>query len=198
MDIVNLTEKIRRYALTAVSKERYEHSLRFAETASRICRLTGQDYGLGYMAGVAHDMCKGMSPELLLSFASRDGREITGIERDNPVLLHGRAAAVKLQEDFGVLQPEVLQAVGNHVFGSPFLCPLAKIVFVADKVEPGRSYVTDEYLGRLFALTLNQMARQVVSENKSFLEQKGKVPHPLTLQFLAELEADIAAGRSGQ
>ena len=195
MDIVELTEKIRRYTLSAVTKERYEHCLRTAETASRICRLAGQDYALGYMAGIAHDMCKDMSDELLLSFAKRDGRKISELELSHPSLLHGRAAAVKLQEDFNLLNPQVLQAVSCHVFGGPFLCPLAKIVFVADKVEPGRAYMNKDYLDSLFSMSLNAMTYETVKKNIEYLVSKGKTPHPLTEQFLKELESDLAGER---
>ncbi len=182
MDI-ELFETIRKYTLGAVKKERYEHSLRTAEMAAKLCRLYGVDDFKGMLAGIAHDMCKDMSGDLLLSFAKRDGNPITEIEENKPSLLHGRAAAVKLQEDFNVTDAEILQAVANHTFGGEHLCPLAKILFAADKIEPGRPQVTPEYLDRLYDNSLDGLVLAVLQENIDYLNGKGKAVAPVSIKF---------------
>lgn len=192
-DIVELTEKIRRYTLGAVDKDRYEHCISTAQTAARICRITGQDVLQGYLAGVAHDMCRQMGDDLLLSFSKRDGRPVTAFEKANPTkFLHGRAAAVKLQEDFGITNPYILQAVSRHVLGGAFLCPLAKIVYIADKTEPTRPRITTKYTEKLMAMPLNRMAKFVVEESIDYDKKKGRVTASDTLDFLQSLNIEIA------
>lgn len=187
-DLADITERVRIYTLAAVSRDRYEHSLRTAEMAVKLCKLYGISAERGRLAGIGHDMCKNMDDSLLMTLSSRDGRPFTQLERNKPSLLHGRAAAVKMQEDFDITDKEILEAVAYHTFGREDLCPLAKILYAADKIEPGRNYITKSYLERLFALDLDSMVRTVLEENIVFLQKKGKAVAPESLLFLDSLK----------
>ncbi len=169
-----LLEKIKKYSQSAEKKSRYEHSVRVAETAAFLCRKFGLDEQKGYFAGLAHDMCKEMDEDLLVSLASHDGMPFLDEELKKPSLLHGRAAAVKLAQDFDVDDKDVLQAVALHTLGGENMCDLAKIVYVADKVEPGRPQSTEKYREKLFAFSLNRMCLNVLEENMEYLKKKGK------------------------
>ena len=182
------TESVRKYALAAVSESRYKHSVRVAETCARLCRHYGLREDLGYFCGIAHDICKSMEGDILLKIASRDGCEIDALEMEKPALLHGRAAAVKLREDWGVADESVLEAVANHTFGKPGMCDLAKILYVADKIEPGREHVTEEYTKRLLNMDLNEMIRTVIKENMDYLKSKGKSLSPQTKALYKSLK----------
>ena len=173
-DIEDLIEKIRKYTQVSVSESRYKHSVRTAETAAELCERYGMDKKMGYLAGISHDMCKALSSELLISIASRDGKPIIGIEKNKPALLHGRAAAVKLKEEFDVDDPDLIEAVANHTFGLKGMCNLSKVLYVADKIEPGREHITESYLKKLKELDLNELAATVLQENIDFLKKKGK------------------------
>lgn len=186
-----VTEKIRKYTMAAVSESRYEHSVRTAQMCRKLCQHYGVDEERGYLCGIAHDMCKKMDDELLMSLASKDGNPISELEKEKPALLHGRAAAVKIQSDFGITDEEIIQAIANHTLGGENLCDLAKLLFVADKIEPGREHVTEQYLERLFALSLNEMVYTVVSESCEYLSKKGKKTSPVTKKFLDELKQAV-------
>ncbi|MFA6856227.1 MAG: bis(5'-nucleosyl)-tetraphosphatase (symmetrical) YqeK [Treponema sp.] len=194
-DYVAVTEKIRQYTLAAVKKSRYEHSMRVAETAQELCRRYGIDERRGCLAGVGHDMCKDMSDELLVSMALRDGHIITPLEKKKPALLHGRAAAVKMTEDFGITDSEILQAVADHTFGAPDMCDLAKIIYVADKIEPGREYITKAYIAKLTGLPLDGLVKVVLTDGISYLEKKGCTVAPESELFLESLEKNNAYAR---
>ena len=184
-------ERVRKYALAAEKPERFQHSMRVAETAKRMCEIYGQDPDKGYFAGMAHDMCKDLDDATLVSLAGHDGMEITGVEKKKPALLHGRAAAVKLERDFGVSDREILQAVAMHTLGGPEICPLAKIVFAADKIEPGRPQSSEEYLDRLFSMGLDELVLCVVEENMDYLRKRGKEIAPSSFRFKESLEKSL-------
>ncbi len=167
-----VTESIRKYTLASVSQNRYEHSVRVAETCRMLCLHYGEDPLKGYLAGMGHDMCKNMSDRLLLSLSARDGNEITRMEKDKPSLLHGRAAAVKMRDDFGIEDEEIIEAVANHTFGKPGLSNLGILLYVADKIEPGREQVTPEYMERLLKMSLKDMAAFVVKESMDYVSGK--------------------------
>ena len=88
-----LIEKLREYTASAVNPKRYEHSVRTAETAERLCRRYGLDAQSGYFAGIVHDMCKDMEDDVLFSLALQDGHPVSDLEAEKKSLLHGRAAA---------------------------------------------------------------------------------------------------------
>lgn len=184
-------DKVRKYAMAAEKLERFEHSIRVAETARRMCRLYGQDPEKGYFAGMAHDICKDLDGETLLSLANHDGMPVSDLERKKPSLLHGRAAAVKLDRDFGVHDKDILQAVSMHTLGGKGMGPLAKIVFAADKIEPGRPQSSEEYLGALFEKKLDELVMFVVQENMEYLNKRGKDIAPVTYVFLESLQTDL-------
>ena len=181
-------ERVRKYALVAESPGRYEHSLRVADAARELCETYNFDGDKGYFAGLAHDMCKDMSPHMILSMVANDGKPITSIEKEKPALLHGRAAAALLKKDFGVTDNEILEAVSVHTFGAPDMGNLAKILYVADKIEPGRPQVTEEYLDRLSNLSLDELVIFVLKENIEYLETRGKKISPATRKLLSALE----------
>jgi nicotinate-nucleotide adenylyltransferase len=124
-----------------VDPTRFFHSRNTALLAWDLCRRFGLDPALGYLAGIAHDICKTMTEAELFSLVRSDGRPISPLERKKTSLLHGRAAAVLLQERFGIRSQEVLDAVRLHTIADVEMGPLAKVVYIADKIEISREQV---------------------------------------------------------
>ncbi len=186
-----LVEKIRLYTQGAVKASRYEHSVRVAQTAKMMCERYSLDAEKGYLAGLSHDMCKDLDDLLLLSFAERDGYPISKVEEKKPALLHGRAAAVKLKESFGIDDEEILEAVRWHTFGGENLCALSKVIYAADKIEPGRPNSSPEYVEELLEKSLDALCLTVVEENLEYLRKKGKAVAPVTLKFRDALKMNV-------
>ncbi len=188
-NIDEITEKIKKYVKKSVGQSRYEHSVRTAETCRKFCKKYGFDEKIGYLAGISHDMCKKLDVEEMLRLVKKDGKPISELEMSNPSLLHGRAAAVRLQEDFDVHEPDVIEAVSNHTFGRKGLCPLGKMLYISDKIEPGREYVDDAYKKSIKNLSLDELFYKVVSDSKVYLLKKGKKIAPETEELLKYLES---------
>ena len=182
-----LTERVKNYAKEVLTKERYEHSVRVAETAFRLCKKYGLDASRGYLAGIAHDMCKDMSDEKIAALAREDGKAITALEAQKPSLLHGRAAALMLRRDFGVTDKDILQAVAVHTFGEAGMCSLSKVVYAADKIEPGRPQATKAYTDFLDRLSLDELVEKVLVDGIAYLKKKGCVVAPESEKLLRSL-----------
>ena len=198
IDYIEKTEEIRAFTQSHVKKSRYEHSVRVAEMCARMCRQYGLDWRKGYLAGIGHDMCKDFSNEELFELAGRDGDEITDFERKKPALLHGRAAAVLLKEQFKVYDLEILEAVANHTSGIVGMCDLTKCLFLADKIEPGRPQSTDEYRNGLLALSLDEMLYSVLEENYEYLINHNIEIAPGTREMIEYYTVEIKMpGHSG-
>ena len=187
---VEITEKIREFTESSVKKTRYEHSVRVAQMCARICRFYSLDAEKGYLAGIGHDMCKEFPVDEMLFLASKDGDDIIDFERNKPSLLHGRAAAVLMQRDFGISDKDILEAVAVHTSGKSGMCALAKALFIADKIEPGRPQATEKYIAQKFSLSFDGMFYAVLKENYDYLTKKGYLVFPGTEKLLEEYRVE--------
>jgi len=167
--------RIKAYIEKNLSNSRFEHSLSVARTCAYLCSITGLDSDTGKIAGISHDIARELSPDEILKLAEKDGSEITPYERDHPVLLHGRAGAVILKENFGVNEESVLDAVRWHTTGHPSMDDIGKALFIADYTEPGRDHISDSFRQRLYKMTLNEMMVEVLSMQIDFLRNSGNV-----------------------
>jgi nicotinate-nucleotide adenylyltransferase len=122
------------------------------------------DPASGYLAGIAHDMCKSLPESELVRLTKKDGKPVSKLERKKPTLLHARAAAVLLRERFGIHNKDILEAIRLHTMADTEMCPLAKVVFIADKIEVSREHVSSalrdngsfDDLDALFAAVLDE------------------------------------------
>ena len=60
-----LFNKISEYTKTVVKESRFEHSERTAKMLADLCKNYGLNEEKGWLAGIAHDMCKDVSDEEL-------------------------------------------------------------------------------------------------------------------------------------
>ena len=178
-------EEIRAYTKAHVKKSRYEHSERVAQMCSLLCGHYGLNIEEGYLAGIAHDMCKDMEDDEVTKVAAKDGLPIYDIEKNKPSLLHGRAAAILMKEKFGITDKNILEAVAFHTSGKVDMCDLTKCLFLADKIEPGRPQSTEEYRNRYLTRSLDEMTALVILENYEYVSvKKGYVLYPETLKLV--------------
>jgi nicotinate-nucleotide adenylyltransferase len=124
-----------------LSQPRFLHSRQVAVMASDLCRLFGLDSQAGYLAGIVHDIGKQLGDEELIKLAKTDKSPISSLEKQKPSLLHGRAGAVMLRKQYGIRDQAILEAVRSHTTGSDGMGPLAKALYIADKIEVSRAGV---------------------------------------------------------
>ena len=137
-----LLEKIARLSLSPM---RFLHSRQTALMAFDLCLYFGLDPWEGYLAGIAHDLCKTMNDKELLLLAESNDYEIQQAEKEVPSLLHGLAASHKLKTQYNIKDEKILEAVRHHVIGPNEAAAkdvdLAKIIYIADKIEVSRHWV---------------------------------------------------------
>jgi predicted HD superfamily hydrolase involved in NAD metabolism len=107
--------------------------------ARRLARLHGIDEDRAELAAWAHDVARATRPKDLLRLARELGLNPSDIEEAAPILLHGPLAARLLASRHAIEDEEVLASVRWHSTGRAGMSPLEKMLFVADKVEPGKS-----------------------------------------------------------
>ena len=110
------------------------------------------------------------------------------MERSLPVLLHGHVAAAELEDD-GLMNPRVLESVRWHTTGHREMGDLAKIVFLADKLDPQKA-LRYPYLPEIEELAQGSLDAALLR----FLElsiadhlRQGRLVHPESIMLRNEL-----------
>jgi nicotinate-nucleotide adenylyltransferase len=171
---------------------RFLHSRNTALLAWDLCRRFGLDFQAAYLAGIAHDLGKPLGNEELLKTAETDGAGLSPAERDKPALLHGRAAAVLLGERFGIHNRDVLEAVAWHTEGNVEMGPLAKAVFIADKIEVSRENVRPDLRRLCFAedAEFDRIFFAVLEDTVAWLRSGGIEISEKTLRLLEKTRGE--------
>jgi nicotinate-nucleotide adenylyltransferase len=166
---------------------RFLHSRNTALLAHDICRRFHLDPVAGYLAGIAHDIGKPLPEDELIRLARRDGQGISPMEYKKVSLLHARAGAVLLKDRFGVHNEDILEAVRLHTIGDRSMGPLAKAVFIADKIEPSREQVTDRLREPARYPGLDELFAAVVDETVAYLSSRNVDISESTRRLLAAI-----------
>lgn len=177
-----------------LSPQRAAHSRRTAELAALLCSRFGIDPERGRVAGLAHDMCKELDREVQRRLAALypGSKSLSSLMIDKA--LHGPAAATRLAKDYHVVDEEILEAVAVHTLGRIGMSDLAIAVYCADKLEPGREAVSPKFREHCLDLPAEKMLLEVVGNTVSYLQSRGKIIAPETLDLYNSL-TDGETGR---
>ena len=184
-----LLDDAENYARERLSNKRYAHTLRVAGTAERLAELHGLDPKKARLAGLLHDAAREKGKEELLQVADEQGIAMSEFECRQPILLHGPVAAELAREDLGVEDEEVLEAVRAHTTGEPEMSPIALVLYIADKIEPGRDQPGVEDLRKLALKDPRCAAKAALKGSISYNEERGRPTHPKSLKTLEWLES---------
>jgi nicotinate-nucleotide adenylyltransferase len=188
--------RIEEAARESLSIERFLHSRNTALLAWDLCRRFGLDPALGYMAGIAHDLGKPLDDESLLHLARSDGRPLSKLEKKKPALLHGRAGAVLLRERFDIHNRDVLEAVALHTEGGADMGPLAKVIYIADKVEVSREKTDPVLRSMCYAnAELDRIFFAVLTQTVSWLRSKKLELSEETFRLLEKMSVPDSKSR---
>jgi len=176
-----------------VKSRRFEHSKSVSVEAAALARKYGADVEAAMLAGLLHDYARDMPDMELLRLAEKYNLVSCWVEERFPLLLHGPVGAVLIREELGIDNSEVLEAVSRHTTGAPDMGKLAKIVYLADSIEPLRKYKGVENFRRLSRINLNIAVLEVMNSSIQHCISKNSFIHPLTIEarnkLLYELES---------
>jgi predicted HD superfamily hydrolase involved in NAD metabolism len=140
------------------------------------------------LAAFLHDVGREMEPEEFLRLAEEWDLTVGEPERQSPKLLHAPVAAELARRELGVEDEEVLAAIRAHTVGRAGMGPLALALYVADKIEPARSYPSVERLRRLAREDLREAAAEVLRRAIAHNERRDRPIHPSSREMLEWLE----------
>jgi predicted HD superfamily hydrolase involved in NAD metabolism len=188
MSVDPLILKLDALVRSSLSEARCRHCLSTAKLAESLCVRFHEDPQKGYACGLAHDAAREAPEEAILRLCGLDGLPLTPEEKADPLLLHGRASAMLVAERTGYADPEFVQAVRDHVTGRPSMGALSKILFAADYLEPGRTFLSREFVRDTLALGLDAMTLAVLEGKIQYVRAESKPVSRSSLILLEELE----------
>lgn len=127
---------------THVSPARVDHVLRVESLAIRLAERWGVSTRQASTAALLHDIARDESAEFLADVAGRSSDfGLEGLRTTvAPVVLHAPVSALMARDEAHVEDPEILEAIALHTTGGASMGTLARILFLADYCEEGRSF----------------------------------------------------------
>jgi predicted HD superfamily hydrolase involved in NAD metabolism len=175
-------DEIKARLVVALTPKRYAHSINVMKTSMEIAEKYGADPEKALLAGLLHDCARDISDEEILELCKKYDIITDEITREQPSLLHGQIGAFIARDSYGVTCGEVLEAIAYHTMGRSGMPILSKVVFVADFIEPARSYPGVEEIRKESQVSLEKAMLKGIDNTIGHLLDIGKVIHADTVK----------------
>ena len=175
-------KKLINYLKTKIDDKRLKHSVNTAKEAVYLAKKYNSDPDKAYLAGLLHDVAKGLSGADLENTANQYGIEIDEYEVVNPELIHGKIGAVMVNKQLGIEDKDILGAIRWHTTGHKNMTLLEKIIYLADIIEPGRKFLHVNIIKRLAYQDIDQAMVFALEHIFEFVKSKGFSLHPESIE----------------
>lgn len=174
----------------ALKPKRFAHSLSVAHTAKRLAGLHGIDPLKAEQAGLLHDCAKSLPLEEMQEIARKHALPVDKAFLSNGALLHSVVGAVVAEQEYGMKDPEVLEAIRYHNTGHEGMSRLAMCVCLADSIEPLReSYPLLEKIRALSSRSLERALLLSLESTAEYVTSRGLYLHPQTRDTIRWLKS---------
>ena len=173
---------------SALNPHRFAHSLAVAYTAKRLARIHGLNEQQAEEAGLLHDCAKCLPLKEMQRIAKQHSLTDDPAILSSGALMHSLVGAWVARNDYGMADPEVLEAIMYHNTGCAGMSRLAMCVCLADSIEPTReSYPLLENVRILSELSLERALLMSLEGTADYVRSGGKYLHPRTQETIAWL-----------
>ena len=165
---------------------REEHIISTRELAVKIAKKYNIDICKTSIATLCHDLGKRYKDEEMKKIIFEcDNKKypnyITG------ALLHARVSAIIAENEFGIKDKEILNAIENHTVGHGNMIMLDKIIYAADYLEPTRKIETANKIREKIFIDFDSAFLEVVLESINFVLSKKQYLSNKTIELYNSL-----------
>lgn len=161
---------------------RYNHTIRVRDTAVILAKRTDCDINKAMLAGLLHDCAKYYDKDYLLKRAFEFGIMNDEFLINNKHIIHAPLGAIIAQEEYGIEDNEVLDAIRYHTTGRENMTLLEKIVYLADYIEPERDFDGVERVRELAKGNINLAILRALEDSIYYLLDTQRTIHLDTLK----------------
>lgn len=181
-------EKIKLDLCNNLSKSRYLHSIRVADEALKLAKYYGLDVENAYLAGVLHDIAKEYDYDKNREYILKYGLSIDLL--DNSRICHAEVGALVAMELY-YINEDIVNAIKYHTIGNINMNDLAKIVFIADKIESGKDYLGIDEERELAYVNIDLAMIKCIENTRLKLMNDGKDLNVETVRLLDSLKSKV-------
>jgi predicted HD superfamily hydrolase involved in NAD metabolism len=176
-------EKVLAWLSENVPPKRIQHILGVEQMAIELAGHYHLDTHTAAQAGLMHDLAKYFQPQRLLALARAEGLPIDEVDIAAPHLLHADVSAIVARDEFGITDPEILQAIADHTLGRPDMGAMSCIIFLADTLEAGRGDTEElQSLRQLSYQNLHRAVWHTCDYSLQYLLSTRCLIHPRTIR----------------
>ena len=179
-------EKLEQAVIRLLKPNRIAHVMGCRYTAAELARVWGANETDAARAGLLHDITKALDGPLQLTLCRAYGILLDDFSVQNPKTLHALTGSLVAERIFGE-NDAVVSAIRSHTTGKADMNLLEKIIYVADYMEPNRSFEGVEELRKLAFTDIDKALQLGLEMTIAMLRQQGREISPESQQALAWL-----------
>lgn len=153
--------RIIEYLNKNLTEKRQIHTFAVVREAKALAERYGEDIEKAEIAALCHDLFRDVSKKAVNGYVRQLSLDQAYLNNCN--LAHSKIAAIVMVRDFGIHDSDIINAVSYHTTGRAHMSLLEKILYLADAIEPNRSYpgvdeirkIAYENLDRACLMSLN-------------------------------------------
>ncbi len=164
--------------------QRFFHSVNVCNMASEMAEIFRFNKTKAYLAGLLHDCAKCIPYEKMLKMCEDLEVELDEYESRTPALIHAKLGEKVAIAQYGIYDEEILESIRYHTLGHPDMGNIAKIVFVADMLEPSRCFDGIDELRKIAKKDLDLAVYECTKKTIDFNVAKNRPVHPMAYKML--------------
>ncbi|WP_174613872.1 bis(5'-nucleosyl)-tetraphosphatase (symmetrical) YqeK [Virgibacillus ihumii] len=177
-----------------LTESRFEHTLRVAETAVELTDIFGESRDKVELAAIFHDYAKYKPLEEMKQLILECGELPNNLLDYHHELWHGPVASVLIDREYGISDNEIKSSIYCHTTGKEKMSTMDRIIFVADYIEPGRSFPGIDEVRQAARDDLYLASWMALRNTIQFLVSKKATVYPDTFHAYNELTRQINGG----
>lgn len=163
-----------------MDQSRFNHCVRVSETARKLAKLNHYDENKAALTGFIHDYAKQVPADEFRKVIKEQKMD-HDLLNWGPAIWHGMVGAYFVQRDLKIIDMEILNAIKRHTTADVEMTLLDKIVFMADYIEPGRTFAGVEEAQEVTCNNLDSGVAYQLAHTLEFLIKKRDKIYPRTL-----------------
>ena len=160
-----------------LGEHRLLHSLGAYHTMLFLADSCGKNLYNAAILGLVHDCARGMTKDEMARELEKRTDFLPEEDWNCPKIWHARLGALIAKQDFGVKDSELLEAIRIHPTGAPDMSVSARMLFVADFIEPTRTFIGVEAFRELAFSDFERAFRKILETKLEIVRKKESVLH---------------------
>ncbi|MDF2558542.1 MAG: phosphohydrolase [Bacillales bacterium] len=168
-------------------EKRFAHVMGVVETSRMLAKKYGADIKKAELAAIFHDYSKYDNINEMRQLIVENELPKDLLEYDTQIW-HSFVGAFLVKRDLGIEDEEILNAIKFHTTGQVGMGLLEQIIFVADYIEPGRTFPSCVKCRQIAETSLVAAVLYEFENVFEFLLSEGKKIYPIALEAYEEFK----------